>query len=296
MTWVAVGTTVVSAAGTAYSQNQAKKNAKKASQQTQGPAWLEGASENAVTRADELSRRAYTPFGGQRVAGLSANEQQADRMSAAFGRQAMQPFNAKNLEAFQNPYLDQVLKNRQRVIGEEFGRQSADISSRQAAMDAFRTGRSDLARSRLNDSRMRAMGDAEAEARAGAFDTAMRGYFQNQENQRGAFDTAVNNLNKTGAAERSVRQAQSDFDYGQFLEKRDWDVNNLTPLLNAIGQARGGSTTTYTSGKDNKDYWGAAAGLLSSAINQWAGSGTGTQDPAMTDNLGGQTDMNNLWS
>lgn len=270
---------VVSAASSAYGTYSSAKNQKKALKQqktqNQVPQYLEDASESLVNRADALSQRKYTPFTGQRVAAFGPGEQQAQELAGAFGRQTMdrmqRGFGSKDLEQFENPYLDRVLTQRKRAIGEEFGRQEAQLSSRQSAMNAFRSGRSDLARSRLSEARLRALDEAENETRSGAFDRAMANYFTDQQVQQGAFDRAESALQATGAAERSIRQAQSDFNYGQFLEKRDWDVNNLTPLMNAIAAARGGSISTTTGGQSGggKDLWGAAGGLLATAIQQY---------------------------
>jgi hypothetical protein len=259
------------------------KKKKGASQTTENsvPPWLNSASQSAVTRAEELSRRQYTPFQGQRVAGLSANEQQAGRLAGAFGDRTANRmrtgFQGSDLAAFENPYLDKVLGARKRAIGEEYGRQSADLASRQSAMNAFRSGRSDLARSRLDAERLRALDEAENESRAAGFDRAMGAYFQNERAQEGAFETAARGLQSTGLAERSVSQAQNDFDYGSYLERRDWDVNNMTPLLNAIAAARGGSMSRTTNESPGKDIWGAASGMLGQALMMWDG-GFGNDD------------------
>jgi hypothetical protein len=45
----------------------------------------------------------------------------------------------------------------------------------------------------------------------------------------------IRDLATTGEVDRIVRQAADDFDYGQFLEARDWDVNNLGVLLQTLG-------------------------------------------------------------
>lgn len=280
---------VIGAGASAYSAYNNNKNAKKAMSQTGGPAWLENSSRGAIDRADQLSRRQYTPFTGNRVAGMSANETQAGQLAGGFSR-ALQPyqnrlsagFSRGALEQFENPYLDKVLGARKRAIGEEFGRQSADLATNQAATDAFRTGRSDLMRSRLNDSRLRALDEAEGTARSGAFDQALQAYFAQGQQDIGAMgQTAaaqsqqIDNLGRTGAIDRSIRQAGLDFDYGQFLERRDWDVNNLTPLLNAIQSARGGTvTTTASDGSKGKDWWGAAGGLLGQAIALFGNNGS----------------------
>lgn len=268
----AITAAAVGTAGAIYSAKQAAKARAGGGTVSRSP-WLEAGSRSAVERADQIANRQYTPFQGDRVAGLSANEQQSNRMASAFSdktRLAMdRGFQAGDLNQFKNPYLEQVLGNQRRVIGEDFSRQGAALSANQSATDAFRSGRSDLARARLGDSRMRALGDAEARGQASGFDSAMNNYFANQANQRANLDTATGALNVTGAADRSVQQANKDFDYNQFLEKRDWDISNLQPLLQSLQAAQGGAMTNTTQRGASSSPWGAAAGLLSTAIGQY---------------------------
>jgi hypothetical protein len=272
MSWGAIAGAAISAGG-AYLSNKKKKKGATQTTENSVPPWLEDASRSAIGRAEELSRRQYTPFQGNRVAGLSSFEQQQGRLAGAFGDRVASRmrtgFQSADLAQYENPYLDRVLEGRKRAIGEEYGRQSAGLAARQSAMNAFRSGRSDLARSRLDESRMRALDEADAETRSAAFDRAMAARFQDEAQQQGAFELASRGLQSAGLAERSIRQAESDFDYGQYLERRDWDVNNLTPLLNAIAAARGGSMSTTSVSQPGKDMWGAAAGLLGQAITLW---------------------------
>jgi hypothetical protein len=185
-------------------------------------------------------------------------------------------FRPGQLNRYINPYLDQVLENRQRVIGEEYGRQSADLARRQSAMDAFRTGRSDLARSRLNDYRLRALDDSEAEARAEAFDRAMAAYSGDRQMRLGANlgalqstiqsqNSQIGALAQTGATSRAINQAQLDFDYGQFLEGRDWDVNNFGILLDALRVGQG-----VQGGQGGPSTGSLLAGLLGTAMSNGA--------------------------
>lgn len=270
MTWGAVGGAVVTGVGGYLSSRNKKKGASQTTENSV-PAFVQGASQDALNRAQQIASRQYTPFSGQRVAGQSANELQANEMASRFGRQTDQRmqrgFQGSDLQQFENPYLDRVLTNRKRAIGEEFGRQSSALAANQAATDAFRSGRSDLARSRLERDRMRALDEAEAGSRSDAYDKAMGAYFQNQASNQGAFGQAQAALMNTGGMDRNIRQANNDFDYGQFLERRDWDVTNLQPLLSAIGAARGGTSSTTSMTPGSKDYWGAAAGLLGTAIS-----------------------------
>lgn len=271
--------TVIAAGASAYGATQGQKSVKK----NKLPPWLNAGSKFAVERGRELATRPYEAYGGERVAGLSRDERMAGRLARGFGDE-LQPymdrlsggFSRKALSQYENPYIDQVLGNQQRVIGEEFGRQQTDLSRRQSAMDAFRTGRSDLARSRLNDSRITALGDAEATGRAGAFDRAMAAFQSQQQMDLGALGAIGQNqlgqigaLSRTGATERGIRQAGMDFDYGQFLEGRDWDYRNFGALLNALQAARGDTTQTSSGGGANK--WEAYGGLLSSMLGAYSG-------------------------
>jgi hypothetical protein len=124
----AITAAAIGTAGAVYSANEASKSAKTGSKSKVSP-WLEQGSRFAVNRAEQIANRAYKPFSGQRVAGLSSNELQAQRLASAFGdrtRQQMQSgFSPDALKPYQNTYIDQVLSNQNRVIGEEFGRRFA---------------------------------------------------------------------------------------------------------------------------------------------------------------------------
>lgn len=239
----------------------------------------------AVGRAEALSNRPYQAYTGQRVAGLNRNERMAGNLARSYGAltqpylsrlESYAKFDPNQLSQYENPYLDRVLESRRRVIGEEYDRQMSDIKRRQSAMDAFRTGRSDLARSRLDNDRMLALDDAEAESRAAAFESAMGHYgndrrlgattdlgalglaLQGRNNQIGA-------LSATGGVERGINQAQMDFDYGQFLEGRDWDVNNFGILLDSLRTAQGGPA-----GQQGSSDAGMLLGLLGTMMSNGA--------------------------
>jgi hypothetical protein len=251
--------------------------------------WYEDAGREALGRATELADRPYEAYGGNRVAGLSQNEQQAGAMARGMDS-AYEPYMARlrggfsgaNISNFMNPYVDAVLDNRKRGITTEFGNQNAAISRNQAATDAFRSGRSDLARARLNNSRMKALDEAEADTRAQAYESAKAAYFQQGAQDLGAVgaiqsgqNAQIGALQSTGAADRSVRQAEADFNYGQFLERRDWDVNNLNNLLSAIQAVEPTAGTKKDSGpaKDKGDSkWGGILGMVGTAIGAYYGN------------------------
>lgn len=250
--------------------------------------WYSAAGQFALGRAIDQSDRPYEAYGGQRVAGLSQNEQQASGLArSAFGQ--VQPytqrlsggFSGQNISAFMNPYTDKVLASRKRGISDEFGRQMGDISRNQAATDAFRSGRSDLARSRANAARLRALDDATAETEAAAFESAKDSMFRQGSQDlsaigaiSGANRSAQEGLMQTGGTERSISQANADFGYGQFLERRDWDVNNLNNLIAAIQGvgSTAGTTETMYGKKPKKSTFGSLLGIAGTAVGSIFGA------------------------
>ena len=256
-------------------------------------AWFTDTARDALGRATALADRPYTEYGGERVAGLSANEQQAGALARDMGNKyapmvsrLQTGFSSDSLAPYMNPYTDAVLGARTRGINTEFGQQASALDRNQAATDAFRSGRSDLARARLQLGKMRALDDATNEVKSAAFESGKDSFFRQGSQDAsaigalsGADSAQIGALNQTGAAERGVRQAQNDFNYGQFLEARDWDVNNLNNLLAAIGAVNPGAGT-LSIGKNAKNAssnadWAAVAGTVASAVGEYYGSGKG---------------------
>jgi hypothetical protein len=253
--------------------------------------WFTDAARSALGRATALADRPYESYNGERVAGLSNNEQQAGTMAAgASDRYApmvnrlQSGFSTESLQPYMNPYTDAVLGDRLRTIGNEYGRQSGDLDRNAAATDAFRTGRSDLARSRLGLSRLRAESEATNEVKSDAFKNGQDAYFRQGGQDisgigaiSGADQNTITGLQQTGGTERGVRQANNDFNYGQFLERRDWSMNNLNSLLSAIqsvSPAVGSLTKTKGANTKSADY-AAIAGTIASAVGEYYGSGSG---------------------
>lgn len=184
-------------------------------------------------------------------------------------------FSPGAIDQYKNPYIDSVLGARKRAIGEEYGRQSSSLAGNQSATDAFRTGRSDLERSRLNASRLRALDEATGQTNADAYQSALDSYFKQNASDvsalggvSNAMGQQVTALGQTGTNERAVNQANSDFNYGQFLERRDWDVNNLNTLLQTIGAVNPTAGTTETK-KESGGQLGSVLGAVATVVGAY---------------------------
>lgn len=257
----------------------------------QMPAWYDDAAQSAGTRAGDIMNRQYSEYHGNRIAGLGANEQSAYSAAGSLGDKTS-PFMSRlqsgftpgALDKYTNPYTDSVLGARKQAIGEEYGRQSSALANNQAATDAFRTGRSDLARSRLDSNRIRALDEATNQTKSDAWDKALGAYNQQNQSDIGALGATTNSelgrigaLSQTGATERGNRQANNDFNYGQFLERRDWDVNNLGPMLQFLQSTKTGGTSTSTSsqGSNIGGMLGSAAALAGQYMQNSGSDGSG---------------------
>lgn len=243
----------------------------KRTQETKLPSWVTGASQKAVGMGERIADREYQGFTGDRVAGLSENEMMASDVARTgfgasqdfFGRGAaaldnQQSWTQADRAAFMNPYIETVVNKQLRDTGRSFDQKRAGLERTSSMRSAFGGGRQTMLESGLDRDHLETVGDISGAGYASAYDRAMDQF--NQEQQRnigtaaafgslgsgaaGAAGAQVGALSQTGRTEREVDQLGKDFDYGQFIEQRDWDVNNLEPLLRSIQMAKHGQTTT----------------------------------------------------
>lgn len=279
MPW-GVAAAAVGAAGTYAASKQASKGSKTT---TSRPEWLDSASNDAINRARTISDRPYQGYDvRQRVAGLSGNESLAYQQAASLGGKyqplidrAGQQFSGSALNNYINPYREQVLDVNARKINQQFDSQLGALNAKRSMMDAFGSDRGTLLEGQLNRARAQALSDANTQGLSDAYDKASnlfladrQGALQAAQTGMGIDQATMNAQTATGALERGVRQSQADFDYGQFIEKRDWSTSNLQPLLDAIATASGatGGTTSRTG------QTGSTAGALAGLASTIAGS------------------------
>lgn len=281
MPW-SVAAAAVAAGGTYLASENAKKGA-------QGPPSLRRGRKQALERASAIADRPYVPYDGQRIAGITANEQRASALArdtntavqsdmansrAAIKRSELE-YNQDNLNRYMNPYLDTAYK----AQNESYDTQRASLLNSKAG--AWGGDRAAFAESELN----RVHNDSLAKISYDAYNAASQAFFQDADRharaaeawRMSAGDTAnmnrqqIQDLMATGGLERTLNQAQLDFNYDQFVEERDWDITNLQPLLAAIG------VNNNAPGKpSNEDSIASALGAAATVAGAYfAGSGGG---------------------
>jgi hypothetical protein len=302
---------------------------KKQTTETKIPTWLEEGSKQAVARGQEIADREYIPYEGERIAGLDPSEQRAYEM-AQEGVGAYQPdldrareltergamsFLDADIDAYMNPYVKGALDPAAREIREETARQVGQRGQEAGMMGAFGGARQAIAESETRRGGTEALSDLYQKGYERAFESGAAKFSEDRNvAARGAeqfralsaqtqqqMTQDIQNLMSTGGLKRSLEQAGLDFDYGQFLEARDWDITNLQPLLAALGTVPYGTKTTATSKTSGLgNAIGVAAGaagavmmamnpaasVASGAVGSMMGGGGGEDQGAMLPGAG----------
>jgi hypothetical protein len=287
MPW-AVAAAAVAAGGAYAASDNAKKGA-------QGPASLKAGRKQAMQRASDIADRPYERYEGQRVAGISGNERRASELARSTNtsvesdlansrseiKKSQLEFNGENLNTYMNPYLDTAYKAQNEAYDK--GRTSL-LNSKAGAWGGDRVA---FEESELNRAHMDSLGKISYDA----YNAASANFFQDADRharaaaawRESAGDTTnmnrqqIQDLMATGGLERVLNQAQLDFDYGQFIEERDWDVTNLQPLLAAIGVNNGAP------GKpNNEDSIATALGAAATVAGAYFSANPSSSTPPTT--------------
>lgn len=263
MSWVAVGSAAASIGGSLLSKKSSK---------TKDPKYLRQAKEGLVSRSTELSNRPYREYGGERVAGLSDNEKKALGIAGSTSADARRDFgkaesaldastteySTSALDKYKNPYVDAVLQPQIREQNKQYEQAKTALGNSKAG--AFGGDRQALARSALEKNQMEAVNDITGRTYKEAFDAANQNFFNDAQRKQNAASSYqrlgegvanldkndIQNLMATGGVQRLLKQAGLDAKYADFIENRDWDVNNLDTLIKGIQGASGGNSTTTT--------------------------------------------------
>ena len=272
------------------------------------PSWVEDASKQAVGIGQRIGNKQYEAYTGDRVAGLSQNEQ----MGMDLARQNVgigQPYYDKaesyaergatswadaDQSRFINPYIKGALDPAAREIREEGQRGATALDTRASSMDAFGGSRAALMRSENREKTIQGVSDLYKTGYADAYkfgaqvfgDERMRdletaGRLQQIGGQvTDASRMDISTLMTTGAVDRNIQQAMADFDYQQFVENRDWDWKQLMGVVSALEGTKGSYGTTQTSTTEEKG--SSAAAVIGGIAQVVAAAYTGGASLALT--------------
>lgn len=231
------------------------------------PAWVRRTARGALDRANTLSRRPYTPYTGERIRGLSDAERLGNanayttgqNLSGALERSATS-WADTDRSRYINPYMEAAIDPAARKIAEQGALRRNELQSSAVSRGAFGGSRGAILEGANERDTNQNIGDLYATGLASAYESGRGAFQSDQERLMRAGLEAQRGLYEAGGLERGVDQARADVNYADFLESRDWDVNNLQILLQALGQMPGMNQTTSSGSPLAGAVGGALAG------------------------------------
>lgn len=220
-------------------------------QQNSVPPFLEDAYLEGINRARSVSEEQYTPFSGQRIAGFSPDQMQAQQMTqqgigqfmptynagVSATQSATTPFNASSLDAYMNPYKAQVTDEISRLGNKNFtDNLLPGINSQFTGGGMFGSSRNALQLGRAAENVQQDITGQQGQYLSQGYQNAMNAYQQDQGRNlqagqalvgqaaqgQGIYGTDVNALNASGQAQQTLQQQGLDTGYNQFLEQQQY--------------------------------------------------------------------------
>lgn len=272
---------------------------KKKTTQTYQPAgYVENAAKQAIGIGQGIANQRYEAYGGERVAGLSENEQMGmelarDNVGAAqpyyqeaaglarSSTESWADMSDADRSRYMNPYIKGALDPAAREIREQGMRTGNALDARASSMDAFGGSRAALMRSENTEKTLQGVSDLYGQGYAKAYESAL-GVFGDEKARemqasgrimelgtavQSAGQQDISTLMATGATDRGIQQAMLDFDYQQFIENRDWGFRQLGGLIAALEGTKGSTTTTQkTTSKESGGELAQAIGVAATLI------------------------------
>ncbi len=247
-----------------------------------------------VAKATAIADRPYTPYTGETTAGLTSNQvlagSNAKREAGQlpiYQQNASRQWNGDTAKQYMNPYISGVLDTSARNLTQQYGSQLADYNRKSGMTDAFGVGRSGALTGALNKNYDQTLSDMYTTGRANAYGNAQNAFMSDSARYGALANNAMANLENTGAVEQATNQAADTSKYKQFLEQRDWSVNNMGPLLAAMGKQADSHVTPGPT-----DMLGSIMGGASAGYGMYTGMGGGKGMTPQPTTMVGSTGIN----
>ena len=235
------------------------------------PAYFKEIQEKTLRRADVESQQPFQAYTGQRIAPLTATEQQAGDIYsqqilpqagqlAAIGAQTFTPAMAQQ---YMNPYENQVVTSALGDVERAYQGQQRALSSQAIGAGAFGGGREGVQRGVLGGEYLRQVGDVSGRLRQAGFESGAQRFAADRASQLGSSQAqlaslagASSGLAQFGAQERGIQQAGLTEAFRDFVEQQGFEQNQINQVIGALagapirsyGEERTGFTSTPMQG------------------------------------------------
>jgi len=235
------------------------------------PAYFKEIQEKTLRRADVESQQPFQAYTGQRIAPLTATEQQAGDIYsqqilpqagqlAAIGAQTFTPAMAQQ---YMNPYENQVVTSALGDVERAYQGQQRALSSQAIGAGAFGGGREGVQRGVLGGEYLRQVGDVSGRLRQAGFESGAQRFAADRASQLGSSQAqlaslagASSGLAQFGSQERGIQQAGLTEAFRDFVEQQGFEQNQINQVIGALagapirsyGEERTGFTSTPMQG------------------------------------------------
>ena len=235
------------------------------------PSYFKEIQEKTLRRADVESQQPFQAYTGQRIAPLTATEQQAgDIYSQQILPQAgqlsaigAQTFTPQMAQQYMNPYENQVVTSALGDVERAYQGQQRALSTQAMGAGAFGGGREGVQRGILGGEYLRQVGDVSGRLRQAGFESGAQRFAADRASQLGSSQAqlaslagASSGLAQFGGQERGIQQAGLTEAFRDFVEQQGFEQNQINQVIGALagapirsyGEERTGFTSTPMQG------------------------------------------------
>ena len=235
------------------------------------PSYFKEIQERTLRRAETESQLPFQAYTGQRIAPLTATEQQAGDIYsqqilpqagqlAAIGAKTFTPAMAQQ---YMNPYENQVVTSALGDVERAYQGQQRALSSQAIGSGAFGGGREGVQRGVLGGEYLRQVGDVSGRLRQAGFESGAQRFAADRASQLGSSQAqlaslagASSGLAQFGGQERGIQQAGLTEAFRDFVEQQGFEQNQINQVIGALagapirsyGEERTGFTSTPMQG------------------------------------------------
>jgi hypothetical protein len=216
------------------------------------PQYFKDIQERTLKKAEQLGQRPYQAYTGQMIAPLSALEQQSANVATqqllpqtqqlrAIGEQRFTPTVAQQ---YMNPYESQVIKGAIGDVEEQYQQAQRALSATAVGAGAFGGTRFGVERALGTERFLDQVGDISSRLRQAGFESGAARFAADRASQLQAAQAqlsgtagAIQGLSTLGATSRGIEQAGLAEAYRDFIERREYPVEQVRQVVGALAGA-----------------------------------------------------------
>ena len=216
------------------------------------PQYFKDIQERTLKRAENLGQRPYQAYTGQMIAPLSALEQQSANVATqqllpqtqqlrAIGEQRFTPTVAQQ---YMNPYESQVIKGAIGDVEDQYQQAQRALSAQAVGSGAFGGTRFGVERALGTERFLDQVGDISSRLRQAGFESGAARFAADRASQLQAAQAqlsgtagAIQGLSTLGATSRGIEQAGLAEAYRDFIERREYPVEQVRQVVGALAGA-----------------------------------------------------------